>query len=87
MMSDITISLNKRQSETIDEAKRLLLIERECVKRNDGINCNRQCEKCDLVQDADKIIEMYNNVAEWLEELKAYKEIGTVKGYKDVIRA
>lgn len=86
-MSDITISLNKRQSETIDEAKRLLLIERECVKRNDGINCNRQCEKCDLVQDADKIIEMYNNVAEWLEELKAYKEIGTVKGYKDVIRA
>lgn len=68
---------------TIDEAKRLLLIERECVKRNDDINCNRQCEKCDLVQDADKIIEMYSNVAEWLEELKAYKEIGTVKGYKE----
>lgn len=59
----------------IDEAKRLLLIERECVKRNDGINCNRQCEKCDLVQDADKIIEMYNNVADWLEEYKAHKEI------------
>lgn len=59
---------------TIDEAIKLLLIERECVDRNEHhILCDRNCEKCDLVQDADKIIEMYSNVIQWLEELKELK--------------
>ena len=38
----------------------LLKIERECVTR--GENCNRDCANCDLVQDADELIEMYDKV-------------------------
>lgn len=63
---------------TIDEAKQLLVIERECINRNNqpfGKNCDRNCGKCDLVQNTDKLIEMYDNVAEWLEELKAMRSL------------
>lgn len=60
---------------TIDEAIELLLIERECVYRNEHHTlCDRNCEKCDLVQDANKIIEMYSNVIQWLEKFKELKQ-------------
>ncbi len=36
------------------------------------------CKKC---------AEKYDQFAKWLEELKAYKDIGTVQGYKDAIKA
>lgn len=36
------------------------------------------CKKC---------VEKYDQFADWLEELKAYKDIGTVQGYKDAINA
>ena len=52
---------------TIDEAIALVKIERECVTRADV--CDRKCEKCDLVQDSGKLIDMYEHLAEWLEEL------------------
>lgn len=63
---------------TIDEAIALVKIERECVNRNNqpfGMNCNRECGKCDLLQNTDNLIEMYTNVAEWLEELKSYRTL------------
>ena len=57
---------------TIDEAIALVKIERECVIRADV--CDRKCEKCDLLQDSTELTDMYEHLAEWLEELKAYKE-------------
>ena len=39
-------------------------------------HCNIPCEKC--LQESEQIVE-------WLEELKAYREIGTVEGYKSAI--
>ena len=38
----------------------LLKIERECVKR--GENCNRKCDECDLVQNTDELLEMYDSL-------------------------
>lgn len=56
----------------IDEAIALVNIEKECVKRAD--NCNRKCNECDLAQDTNKLIDLYNQLAEWLEELKSLRE-------------
>ena len=56
---------------TIDEAIALVKIERECVTRADV--CDRKCEKCDLVQDSGKLIDMYEQLAEWLEDYKRIK--------------
>ena len=66
---------------SIDEAIALVKIERECVIRADV--CDRKCEKCDLVQDSTELTDMYEQLAEWLEELKAIKEKGRyVQGNK-----
>lgn len=54
----------------IQRAIELLKIERECINRNNqpfGKNCNRECSKCDLVQNTDELIEMYDWVIEYLE--------------------
>ena len=59
---------------SIDEAIALVKIENECVKRAE--NCNRKCNECDLVQNTDTLLDLYGKLAEWLEELKAYREIG-----------
>ena len=57
---------------TIDEAIALVKIERECVIRADV--CDRKCEKCDLLQDSTELTDMYEQLAEWLEELKDYRD-------------
>ena len=56
---------------TIDEAIALVKIERECIIRADV--CDGKCEKCDLVQDSGKLIDMYEQLAEWLEDYKRIK--------------
>lgn len=41
----------------------LLNVERACVRRacgKDGSPCNRDCGNCDLVQEDDELIEMYD---------------------------
>ena len=58
---------------TIDEAIALVNIEKECINRAD--NCNRKCNECNLVQDTNKLLDLYKQLAEWLEELKAIKEM------------
>lgn len=48
----------------------LLKIERECVNRNNqpfGMNCSRECSKCDLVQNTDELLEMYDFVIDAME--------------------
>lgn len=50
---------------TKQRAIKLLEIERECVNRNNqpfGYNCNRECGKCDLLQNTEELIEMYDFV-------------------------
>ena len=56
---------------TIDEAIALVKIERECVIRADA--CDRKCEKCDLLQDSTELTDMYEHLAEWLEDYKRIK--------------
>ena len=41
-----------------DRAVELLEIELECITRAD--TCNRDCGKCDLVQDTDELKAMYS---------------------------
>ena len=64
----------------------LIKIERECVNRNNqpfGMNCDRECGKCDLLQNADDLIEMYNDILEWLEELKELRSTVRCNAFKD----
>ena len=68
---------------TLDEA---IVHAREVSERNrkQWKNCpadrrdieHKTCEQC---------AEEHEQLAEWLEELKAYREIGTVEGYKSAI--
>jgi len=43
-----------------EQAIKVLLDEWKCIDRNDGINCDRQCEKCDLVMDSAILKDAYN---------------------------
>ena len=64
----------------------LIKIERECVNRNNqpfGMTCDRECGKCDLLQNADDLIEMYNDILEWLEELKELRSTVRCNAFKD----
>lgn len=61
----------------IQRAIELLKIERECINRNNqpfGKNCNRECSKCDLVQNTEELLEMYDFVIEHFAD--ADKKIG-----------
>ena len=40
---------------TNEEAIAIIENELKCINRNDGQNCNRQCENCDLVLDVESI--------------------------------
>lgn len=57
----------------IDKAIKLLIIERNCVRHADV--CNRECDKCKLVQDTDELLEMYDDVVKDLEKLKEYEDL------------
>lgn len=59
---------------TIEEAIKLLKIERKCVRHADV--CGRECDKCCLCQDTDELLEMYDNVTEkYLTQLKEYQQL------------
>lgn len=77
---------------TIDEAKSMLIARASCIDNQcKGIyeDCNESlCDNCFLcyAQGTNgEQIKLLRQCAEWLEELKAYKEIGTVEGYKSAI--
>lgn len=50
----------------------LLRIEKNCIKRNELNRCDRECQKCDLLQDSGELISMYDFVLAEME-----KEDGT----------
>ena len=53
-------------------------------KGKSGI-CLQNGLECEHFSDCLKCAEEHDQLAEWLEELKAYREIGTVEGYKNAI--
>lgn len=48
-----------------DEIIRGLRIERECVSRD----CNRDCANCDIVQERDWLLSVYDTAIRMLEEM------------------
>ena len=69
---------------TIDEA---IAHAREVANTQKGKNgiCLQNGLECEHFSDCLKCAEEHEQLAEWLEELKAYREIGTVEGYKNAI--
>lgn len=43
----------------IDKVIEILKTEKECVSRNNGNNCNRDCKNCDLLLPAEDILKAY----------------------------
>ena len=60
---------------TENEAKSFMLIEKECINRD----CNRDCAKCDIVQEIDNLNNAYDTAINALEEVQQYRKIGTVE--------
>lgn len=58
---------------TESEAKEFMLIEKECINRD----CNRDCAKCDIVQEVDDLNSAYDAAIKALEEVQQYQAIGT----------
>ena len=54
---------------TESEAKKYMLIEKECINRD----CNRDCENCDIVQDVEDLNNAYDVAINALEEHIARK--------------
>lgn len=53
----------------IADIKKVMENERKCVLRGKELNCNQgQCAGCDLVMDANTIINAYDNVIQILED-------------------
>ena len=46
-------------------------IELECIKRNES-GCNRDCAKCDLVQDTQELIAAYKRVINYIESASQF---------------
>lgn len=51
------------------EVIEILLNEQKCLDRNDGVQCDRKCESCDLVMDAETIREAYSMAISALQAL------------------
>lgn len=67
----------------IQKAIQILQTEKECVGRNNGVNCDRQCDKCDLVLPSEDILQAYDVV---IDKLVAYEDIGfTPEQIEDII--
>ena len=69
---------------TIDEA---IAHAREVANTQRGKSgiCLQNGLECEHFSDCLKCAEEHEQLAEWLQELKAYREIGTVEGYKNAI--
>lgn len=59
---------------TESEAKKLMLIEKECINRD----CDRNCANCDIVQKVEDLNNAYDMAISALEEVEKYRNIGVV---------
>ena len=69
---------------SIDEAIAHAIEVANTQRGKSGI-CLQDGLECEHFSDCLKCAEEHEQLAEWLEELKAYREIGTVEGYKNAI--
>ena len=53
---------------TVKAAIEVLLNEQKCINRNDGVDCDRQCEDCDPVMDLEVIRDAYKMAISALEK-------------------
>lgn len=60
---------------TREEAIKVLLNEWKCIDRNDGVNCDRKCESCDLVMDSFVLKDAYNRAIKALEQKDEIEKI------------
>lgn len=58
---------------TENEAVKYMRIEKECINRD----CDRNCAKCDIVQEVDDLNSAYDAAIKALEEVQQYQAIGT----------
>lgn len=66
---------------TENEAKSFMLIEKECINRD----CNRDCTKCDIVQEVDNLNNAYDMAIKALEEVQQYRQIGKISTCKNAV--
>lgn len=57
---------------TENEAVKYMRIEKECINRD----CDRNCAKCDIVQEVDDLNSAYDAAIKALEEVQQYQAIG-----------
>lgn len=67
---------------TENEAKAFLEIEKQCINRN----CDRNCEKCDIVQKVEDLNSAYDTAIKALEEVQQYRAIGTPEELKAAMK-
>lgn len=50
------------------QAIEVMFREWKCIDRNDGVHCDRQCEKCDLVMEVSELRDAFNLAISALEK-------------------
>lgn len=66
---------------TENEAVKYMRIEKECINRD----CDRNCAKCDIVQEVDDLNSAYDAAIKALEEVQQYQAIGEVSTCRDAV--
>lgn len=66
---------------TENEAVKYIQIEKECINRD----CDRNCAKCDIVQEVDDLNSAYDAAIKALEEVQQYQAIGEVSTCWDAV--
>lgn len=64
-----------------------MTIDKAIAQAKERADKNSDCWKhCIAANNCKTCEKEHEQIAEWLEELKAYREIGTVEGYKNAIK-
>ena len=77
----MTVVKNGREKMTENEAVKYIQIEKECINRD----CDRNCAKCDIVQEVDDLNSAYDAAIKALEEVQQYQAIGEVSTCRDAV--
>ena len=79
MIAGFALTENVRKIGEVEMTKQEVLnglrIERECVSRD----CDRNCANCDIVQERDWLLLVYDNAIKLIENIKSNIPIGYTK--------